>query len=312
MRGRWISDDSRYESALHPGPSEPLSISPGQVEARIEGSQTALPFYGSISSFESHGLPSPPLPSLEDPTVALKPLLDRPETSKDSDISLPNCERANCGTELSDSQICSQSTSDSEGRSSDKVRHVSTESSLPQEKAWNQEDNSHLSADHSPDQTSSNSGSENGYDDTSEASVLDCSQRALIARLMDEICSSFFYQISHRARQRGQVGEDSQKFSSSSTDQLTSTNSLIGESLGSRRKRSRKDDEDPEDEDDGKNKRPRNQKPDDGHSTRVRYFACPFHKFDASTYSSGNADPRVGLKYRSCGPPGWPNIGKLK
>ena len=164
----------------------------------------------------------------------------------------------------------------------------------------------------STDESSSNSSSENGYNDTSERSVLNCSQRALISRLMDEICSSFFYQVSHRPRQHGQGGQGSRETSSSSTEQTTTTNSSVGEFPGSWRKRRQREDEDPEDEDDGKRKRLRNQNSDDGHSTRVRYFACPFHKLDASTYGTGNADPRVGLKYRSCGPPGWPNIGKLK
>ena len=200
----------------------------------------------------------------------------------------------------------------SEGRSNYKVRHVSETNSFAQKKARTKDGNGHLSDSLSPDQSSSNAGSENEHDDISEASILDCPQRALIARLMDEICSSFFYQISHRPRQRGQEGQGSRETSSSSTEQTVTTKSFIDELHGSRKKRSHKEDEDPEDEDDGKYKRPRNLNTDDDHSKRARHFACPFHKFDASTYSSGNADPRVGLKYRSCGPPGWPNMGKLK
>ena len=292
--------DSGYASYLDS--SETPSISCFQVEAQTEVPQNAMSYHGSYPSLESQATASPPSQNLQDPTDFLTVFPDRPETP----------EGFSRGIEFLDLQIDSQGNSDSEDRSSCKVRHVSEKTSFAQEKAWDNYGNGHLLDNPSHDQSSSNSGSENENNDTSEASILDCSQRALIARLMDEICSSFFYQISHRPRQCGQGGQVSRESSSSSTEKTTTTKSFTDESQGSRRKRTQKDDEDPEDEDDGKNKRPRNQNSGDGHSTRVRYFACPFHKFDASTYSSGNVDPRVGLKYRSCGPPGWPNIGKLK
>ena len=319
------SNDSGYESALHLDSSEPHFISPVQVEAQTEGPQKALSYYGSLSSLGSQFMPSPPLQNLQDPTDILTLLSDRPETSEDYDNSLektipsgdePDCEGFSRRIELSGHHIDSQGTSESEEQSSYKVRHVSKETTFAQERVWEKDGNGHLSdypeGSLSPNESSSNSGSEDGNNEISEGSILDGFQRALISRLMDEICSSFFYQVSHRPRQRGQGGQSSRQSSSSSTDQTITTNGFIGELPGSRRKRSQKEDEDPDDEDDGKNKRSKNQNSDDGHSTRVRYFACPFHKFDASTYSSGNADPRIGLKYRSCGPPGWPNIGKLK
>ena len=294
------SDDSGYASYLDC--LEPLSSLPYQAEAQTEGPQKAVSYHGSYSSLDSQVMPFPPSKNLRDPTDALTLLPERPETSEGSDG----------GVELLGLQLYSQGTSDSEGRSNYKVRHVSETNSFAQEKARTKDGNGHLSDSLSPDQSSSNSGSENEHDDISEASILDSSQRALIARLMDEICSSFFYQISHRPRQRGQEEQGSRETSSSSTEQTVTTKSFIDELHGSRKRRSHKEDEDPEDEDDGKYKRPRNQNTDDDHSKRARHFACPFHKFDASTYSSGNADPRVGLKYRSCGPPGWPNMGKLK
>ena len=319
------SKDSGYESALDLDPSESLSISSVHVEVQTEGPQKTLPYYDSLSSLGSHFMPSPPLQSLQDPTDILTLLPDRPETSEDADNSLSktvrsgdelDCEGFSRAIELSDHQTESQESSDSEGRSCYKVRHVSKETTFAQESPWEKDGSGRFpynpEGSLSSDESSSNSGFETGYNDTSEGSILSYSQRALISRLMDEICSSFFYQISHRPRQRGQGGQGSRESSSSSTEQTITTNRLIGEPPGTRRKRSDKEGEDPEDEDDGKYKRPRNQNSDDGHSTKERYFACPFHKFDASTYGSGNVDPRVGLKYRSCGPPGWPNIGKLK
>ena len=314
------SNDSGYGSVLHLELSEPLVIPPVQVEPQTDNSQEALPYYGSLSSLGSQVMPSPPL----DLTDVLTYSPNRPEASKKSEISLektilsgdePDCEGFSRVIESS-GQIDSQETSKSEGPSSYKVRHVGGETIFAQEKAWEKDGNGHLSDNPegslSPEESSVNSGSENGNNDSSVGSILNCSQRALISRLMDEICSSFFYQVSHRPQQRGQGGQGSRDSSSSSTEQTIITNSFIGQSHGSWRKRSHNEGEDPEDEDGGKYKGPRIQKSDDGHSTRARYFACPFHKFDASTYSSGNADPRVGLKYRSCGPPGWPNIGKLK
>ena len=185
-----------------------------------------------------------------------------------------------------------------------------------QELASDKDGNGHLSDEYegslSADENSVKSGSENEYDSTSEGSVLNCSQRALISRLMDEICSLFFFQVSHRPRQRGQDGQGARGSSSDSTERTITSNHSNNQSSVSRGKRIHKDDEAPEDEDNGEHKRRRTQDFDDGHSTRVRYFACPFHKFDASTYGNGNEDPRLGLKYRSCGPPGWPTIGKVK
>jgi hypothetical protein len=165
----------------------------------------------------------------------------------------------------------------------------------------------------SPDGSSPNSDSESGYENTSERSILNYSQKDLISQLMDEICSSFFFQICHRPRQHGRRGADS--FSSDSTQ--TSINTIDfnnNDSSASRRKRARKDDEDPGDEDDGKRKRQRSKGSvsSDSPLAEVRYFACPFHKFNASIYSNRNENPRLGLKFRSCGPPGWPTIGKMK
>ena len=305
---------SGHKSALHLDPSDPLSIPRPQWRC-----------YDSFSSLlEIQVMPSPPLPNIlltDIPTL----LPDRPETSEDSRNTLvkaipsgdePDCEGFSRRIELSGHQIDSQGTSDSEGRSTHNVSHESKETTFAQERVCEKDGNSHLSDNSegslSTDERSSNSSSENGYNDTNERSVLNCSQRALISRLMDEICPSFFYQVSRRPRQHGQGGQGSRESSSSSTEQTTTTNSSVGEFPGSWRKRRQKEDEDPEDEDDGKRKRLKNKNSDEGHSTRVRYFACPFYKFDASTYGTANADPRVGLKYRSCGPPGWPNIGKLK
>ena len=190
------------------------------------------------------------------------------------------------------------------------------QTAFAQEVESDKDDNGHLSDEYkgslSPDESSVKSSSENEYDSASEGSVLSCSQREMISRLMDEICSSFFFQISHRPRQRGQAVQGAQNPSSDSTERTFPIHHSNEQSSVSRRKRIHKDDEDPEDEDDGKHKRRRIQDFDDGHSTRVRYFACPFHKFDASTYGNGNEDPRLSLKYRSCGPPGWPTIGKMK
>ena len=210
------SNDSGYESALHWDPSEPHLISPVQVEAQTEGSQKAFSYYGSLESLGSQFMPSLPLQNLQDPTDILTLSPDRPETSEHSDNSLektvlsgdePECEGFSRGIELSGHHIDSQGTSESEGRSSYKMRHVSKEITFAQERAWEKDGNGHLSdrpeGTLSPNESSSNSGSENGNNEMSEGSILDCSQRALISRLMDEICSSFFYQVSHRPRQRG-------------------------------------------------------------------------------------------------------------
>lgn len=289
-------------------------------------SPKAVPLWGSLSFLESQVMLSSALQNLKkltDNNLTLS--TDMSEASEDSDKSLvkimpsgdePDCKGFSRGIGLSDHQIDLQRTSDSEGRWGYKVRHVSKGMTFAQERGSEKDGNGRLSdiveGSLSPDESSSDSDSEKVYNDTKEGSVLYCFQRALISRLMDEICSSFFYQVSYRPRQRGQGGQGSRESSSSSTGQTTISNSFIGEYRGTRRKRGHKEDEDAEDEDDSKHKRPRDQNCNDSRSTRIRYFACPFHKFDASTYGSGNADPRVGLKYRSCGPPGWPNIGKLK
>ena len=164
-----------------------------------------------------------------------------------------------------------------------------------------------------PDKSSPNSDSENGYESTSERSVLNYSQKALVSRLMDEICSSFLFQVCHRPRQHGRRAAES--FSSDSTKASINTIDFNnnGSSVG-RAKRARKGDEDPEGEDDGQKKRRRSKESvsSDSPLAEVRYFACPFHKFDVSTYSNRNENPRLALKYRSCGPPGWATIGKMK
>ena len=318
-------NDSGYKGALHLNSTKPLSIPRVQVEAQTGGPQKALPYHCSLPSPENKFMLSAPLPDLQNPSEFFRTLADMSETSRDSDNSLaktiwngdkPDRAGFGRGMEFSGHRIDSHGTSDSEGRSSYSVRHLSKENNLAQERGSEEDSNGHLSdnseGSHSPDESSSNSGSEHRCNDTSEGSVFDCSQRALISRLMDEICSSFFYHVNHGPRQRGQGGQGSQESSFSSTKQANTTGSFISRSSNSQRKRNHKEDEDPEDEDDAKHKRPRNQNSDDVHSTRVRCFACPFHKFDASTYGGGNADRLVGLKYRSCGPPGWPNIGKLK
>ena len=165
----------------------------------------------------------------------------------------------------------------------------------------------------SPNECSPNSDSENGYESTSERSILNYSQKNLITRLMDEICSSFFFQTCHRPRQHGRNAVDS--FSSESTkSSITTIDFKTNDSSASRGKRARRVDEDPEDEEDGQHKRRRSKESVSSGNplAEVRYFACPFQKFDVSTYSNRNENPRLALKYRSCGPPGWPTIGKMK
>ena len=190
------------------------------------------------------------------------------------------------------------------------------QTAFAQDLASDKDGNGHLSDEYegslSANEHSVKSGSENEYDSTSEGSVLNCSQRALISRLMDEICSLFFSQVSHRPRQRGQDGQGARDSSSDTTERTITSNHSSNQSSVSRRKRIHEDDEDPADEDNDEHKRRKTQDSNDVPSTRERYFACPFHKFDASIYGNGNEDPRLGLKYRSCGPPGWRTIGKLK
>ena len=211
------SNDSGYESALHSDRSKPLYNSFVQVGTQTEGPQMAPPHYGSLSSLESQVMPSSPSPNLQDSTDNPTLLSDRPETSEDSDNSLvntilsgdePNYECFSSGIELSGHQIDSKGTSDSESerRSSYKARHVSKKPTFVQEKACGKDANAHLSGNSkgslSPDESSSISGFENGYNDSNEESVLNCSKRSLISRLMDEIRSSFSYQVSHRPRKR--------------------------------------------------------------------------------------------------------------
>ena len=164
----------------------------------------------------------------------------------------------------------------------------------------------------SADETSTEPESDGGYESTTERSILSCSQKDLISRLMDEICSSFFFQLTHGPHQRGPKSGES--FSSDNTQTSISTKSSYenGSSV-SRGKRAR-DDEDPSDERQHKRKR----RPSKGSFSsdlplaEIRYFACPFHKFDMSTYSDRNSSPDLALKYRSCGPPGRPTIGRMK
>ena len=156
------------------------------------------------------------------------------------------------------------------------------------------------------------SDSDNGYESTSEKSIFNKCQNGLISRLMDEICSSSFYQVC-RPRQRG--GRSSASISSDNTQTSNKTMDLHNkEPAAGRRKRGQNDGEDPEDEEDGKRKRQRSNESVsfDGSLAGVRYFACPFHKFDRTTYSNCNENPQLALKFRSCGAPGWPTIGKMK
>jgi hypothetical protein len=164
----------------------------------------------------------------------------------------------------------------------------------------------------SADETSPESESDGGYESTTERSILSCSQKDLISRLMDEICSSFFFQLTHGLHQRGPKSGES--FSSDDTQTSISTkNSSENGSSVSRGKRAR-DDEDPSDE----RRHKRRRRPSKGSFSsdlplaEIRYFACPFHKFDMSTYSDRNSSPDLALKYRSCGPPGRPTIGRMK
>ena len=165
----------------------------------------------------------------------------------------------------------------------------------------------------SPDESSSSSVAENGYESMSERSILGSSRKSLISRLMDEAYSSFFFPLCHHPRQHG-----GNSMESSSTANTQSPSNAIGFTNNNfsagRGKRTRKSDEDPEDEEDGKRKRRRSKKPISGDVSLAegRCFACPFNKFDVSTYSNRNENSRLALRYRSCGPPGWPSIGKMK
>lgn len=167
----------------------------------------------------------------------------------------------------------------------------------------------------SPDESSARSESETGYDsNTSETSIFSSSRKDLISRLMDEICTLFFSQASCSPRRHGEGTH-------SATDTQTGNPSTsVGTSDQSNSapsqnpwKRTQRDDKDPDEADDQPNRR-RTQDPNqfDNQPVKRRNFACPFHKYDAPTYSNGNEDSRLALKYRSCGPPGWPTIGKMK
>ena len=178
------------------------------------------------------------------------------------------------------------------------------------------EDNGRLSeggpSSLSADEASLELESDGGYESTTERSILSRSQKDLISRLMDEICSSFFFQLSRGPRQRGPKSGES--FSSNDTQTSISTNNPYENgSSGKRRKRDRND-EDPGDERGHKRKRQPSKESfsSDLPLAEIRYFACPFHKFDMSTYSDRNGSPDLALKYRSCGPPGRPTIGRMK
>ena len=161
---------------------------------------------------------------------------------------------------------------------------------------------------------STKSESGGGYDSTGERSVIDCSYKAFILRLMDEFCSSILFQVSCRSRRHGQHGQSPPDSSENTQTSVSATASNNNGPAVTRGKWARKNDEGPEDEDDGKPKRRRVRESASSNDpfARVRYFACPFHKLDKSIYSNCNDNPRLALKYRSCGPPGWPTIGKMK
>ena len=164
----------------------------------------------------------------------------------------------------------------------------------------------------SADETSPEPESDGGYESTTERSILSCSQKDMISRLMDEICSSFFFQLSRGPRQRGPKSGES--FSSNDTQTSISTNNSYENGSSVRRGKRARDDEDPSDERGHKRKRRPSKESfsSDLPLAEIRYFACPFHKFDMSTYSDRNGSPDLALKYRSCGPPGRPTIGRMK
>ena len=147
--------------------------------------------------------------------------------------------------------------------------------------------------------SSSSDQSDQGYKSASESSVVSSSRKTLISRLMDEICSSFFSQACYRPRQQAQ-GEANSYYSDSMHGSFYPIISNDKDSVTNQRKRARDDDEDPKEN--GKRKLRRGKEPDITLAD-VRYFACPFHKFSVSIYSSRNKDPRLALKFRSCGPP---------
>ena len=168
----------------------------------------------------------------------------------------------------------------------------------------------------SPDESSANSETQYGYDSISrETSVFSSSRKDLISRLMDEACTLFFSEASWSPRRHAD-GAGSTMASSTGSLQASVGGSDRNDYVLSEtpRKRMQNDDEDPDEEDHRKRKlrRTQNSIPDDNLSTKTPSFACPFHKFDQLTYSNDNEDSRLALKYRSCGPPGWPTIGKMK
>ena len=154
---------------------------------------------------------------------------------------------------------------------------------------------------------------DNDHDSTREQSVLDCSKQQLISRLMDEICSSFYAKTSFHAHSPGQSPRNS---SSPAHSQIvrTSTEQQQYASVRSQGKRPRETDGPSEEDGEGGRKRRPGNKPNPPCSDAglPRHFACPFHKLDTIVYSNLNSNPRLALKYRSCGPPGWPTIGKMK
>ena len=164
----------------------------------------------------------------------------------------------------------------------------------------------------SADETSPEPESDGGYERTTERSILSCSQKELISRLMDEVCSSFFFQLSRGPRQRGRKSGESP--SSNDTQTSISTNNSCENGSSIRRRKCAQNDEDPSDERGHKRKRRPSKESfsSDLPLAEIRYFACPFHKFDMSTYSDRNGSPDLALKYRSCGPPGRTTIGRMK
>jgi hypothetical protein len=163
----------------------------------------------------------------------------------------------------------------------------------------------------SADETCPEPESDGGYESTTQRSILSCSQKDLVSRLMDEICSSFFSQLNCGPRQCG--GNSGESFSNDTQTSISTNNSYENESSVRRGKRARND-EDPSDEREHRGKRqPSKESFSSGLPlAEIRYFACPFHKFDMSTYSDRNGSPDLALKYRSCGPPGRPTIGRMK
>ena len=165
----------------------------------------------------------------------------------------------------------------------------------------------------SPNESIRTSDSEDGHECAGERSNLSQTRKAMVSQLMDEFCSSFFSQVRHRPRQHGPGPADS-GFSGVEHASSNTIESNKDRSRAARGKRVRDGDENPEDEDESKRKRRRMKDSvlSDSPLADMRCFACPFNKFEVSTYSNRNENPRLARKYRSCGPPGWRTIGKMK